>query len=122
VTHAYFNWENEQYQSFMVHFMQKLETIYIQKDQVILGELEDVQTVTFMAEGSVDLGYDINRVTKYVTRLTGSLQLGCFECSYNRRCQLIYKASRSCDYAHFIRKKTWLAIGNEFPLFFKMMK
>ena len=71
--HAYFNWENELYQSFMMNFMQKLETIYIEKNEILFEELEDIQMVLFIAQGSVDLGYDINRVTKYVTRLQGSL-------------------------------------------------
>ena len=76
----------------MVQFLSHLEPIELKKGQVIFNELENVDMIIFMSEASIDLGYDINRQTKFVQRLKGAFQIGGFECTYNRRSQMIYKA------------------------------
>ena len=105
----------------MVDFMQRLEAIHILKGEIIYAELEDVQTINFI-KGGVDLGYDINRVTKFVVRLEGNMQLGAFEMCHNRRSQLIYKASRDSQGSYFMRKKNWIKLKEEYPLFNRLMK
>ena len=106
---------------FMVNFLQKLEAIQITKGEIIFGELEDIQTIQFMT-GGVDLGYDINRVTKYAARLEGNMILGAYEMSFKKRSQLIYKASKTSNNSYFIRKKAWMEISKEFPILFRLMR
>ena len=106
----------------MVHFLQHLEPIEIKKGQVIFSELENVEMVLFMAQASIDLGYDINRHTKFVKRIKGDFQVGGFECTYNRRSQMIYKSSKYCNQAHFIRKRHWMELDKEFPIFYQTMR
>ena len=77
--------------------------------------------IIFMSEASIDLGYDINRQTKFVYRIKGDFVLGGFECTYNRRSQMIYK-TQNCNKAHFIRKKHWMNLNKDFPYFFEVMK
>jgi hypothetical protein len=67
--HTYYTWHNEDYQNFMVHFLSKLETIYIEKGTIIFDEMEQVNTVFFLQDASIDLGYDINKITKFASRL-----------------------------------------------------
>ena len=57
----------------MLSFLRKLETIEIQKGEILWGEMQDVQMVLFIAHGSIDLGYEINRITNFVMRLQGCL-------------------------------------------------
>tara|TARA_B110000285_G_C15039611_1_gene571130 strand:- start:206 stop:388 length:183 start_codon:yes stop_codon:yes gene_type:complete len=57
--------------------------------------------------GGVNLGYDINRVTKYAARLEGNMVLGAYEMSFNKRSQLIYRASKTSTNSYFIRKRNW---------------
>lgn len=64
--HSYFNFENEKYQSFVVQFLSHLEPIELNKGQIIFNELENVDMIIFMSGASIDLGYDINRQTKFV--------------------------------------------------------
>lgn len=97
--------------------MQKLEAIHIFRGDIIYGELEDIQSIHFICKGGVDLGYDINRMTKYVLRLEGKMQLGAFEMCFNRRSQLIYKASQNSFNSYFMRKKNWMTIKNDYPVF-----
>lgn len=108
---------------FMVNLLQKLEAIQHTKGDIIFGELEDIQTIQFMT-GGVDLGYDINRVTKYATRLEGNMIIGAYEMSFNKRSQLIYRASMTSKVgsSYFMRKKNWISISHEFPILFRLMK
>lgn len=72
--------------------------------------------------GGVDLGYDINRNTKYVVRLEGPMQLGAYEMCFNRRSQMIYKSSKNSDNSYFMRKKNWMLLQKKFPMFYRLMK
>ena len=72
--------------------------------------------------GGVDLGYDINRVTKYAARLEGNMILGAYEMSFKKRSQLIYKASKTSTNSYFIRKKAWMEISKEFPILYRLMR
>lgn len=69
----------------MVHLLSKLETIYIHRGKIILDEMEDVNMVIFLHNSSIDLGYDVNKTTKFVVRLMGCFEIGAFEMSFNRR-------------------------------------
>ena len=122
IKHAYYSWNNEHYQEFMVDILNKLETVRLKKNEIIYHELQDVTMVFFIGDGSIDLGYDINRVTKYVTRMQGNIRIGAYECSYNKRSQLIYRSSRNSDFCHFIRKKKWMQIETQNPGFYLMMR
>jgi hypothetical protein len=50
------------------------------------------------------------------------MEIGAFEISYGRRSQVIYRAHQKCHEVSFIRRKNWLEIESEFPLFYKMIK
>jgi len=85
VKHAYYNWENEQYQTFMVFLLSNLEVIKVRKGQILIGEMDTVETLYFMADASIDLGYEINRSKKFVVRLSGNIMIGGYELSFNQR-------------------------------------
>ena len=84
--------------------------------------METVGSILFLSNASIDLGYEINRVKKFVVRLKGNIMIGGYELSFNQRAQMIYKSSANCSQSLFIRKKNWALIAKEFPYFYKMMK
>lgn len=55
----------------MVLFLSHLEPIELKKGQIIFNELENIDMIIFMSDACIDLGYDINRQTKFVQRLKG---------------------------------------------------
>ena len=59
--HAYFGWQHDNYMNFMIYFLQLLEPIKLNKNQVIFTELENVNMVVFTIEGGFDIGYEINK-------------------------------------------------------------
>jgi hypothetical protein len=77
--------------------------------------------VTFIVDGQFDVGYEINKITKFKMRIQGNNQIGGFECSYNRRSQVIYKISSNSD-GFFIRKKNWNEISKLYPEYFARMR
>jgi hypothetical protein len=79
----------------MIFFLQQLEPIRLKKGQLVFGEIDSVNMVVFLTDGSIDFGYDINRITKYKIRKQGNFQIGGFELTFKRRSQLFQKASKS---------------------------
>ena len=69
--HSYYNWLSPHYESFMIHLVQQLEPVRYQSGQIIIYELDSVDGVHFTMEGSIDIGYEINREVRYRLRLSG---------------------------------------------------
>ena len=72
-------------------------------------------------DSCIDIGYDINGFVKYKIRFRGSLIIGGFECSFNRRSQQIYKSTLEST-GYMIRKKNWKIIKDEFADFYFEMR
>ena len=49
--HSYQTWEQSNYQKFMIFFLQRLEPLQLQKDEIIYGELQSVDMIVFLMEG-----------------------------------------------------------------------
>ena len=74
------------------------------KMNIIFDELESVDAIYFFMSGKVDIGYEINRKRSFRIRQTDNFYCGGFECCYNRRSQVIYRASSHLS-GYFIRRK-----------------
>ena len=120
-SHAYYNWQNQDYQNFMMFFLRILEPIQLKKGMILIKEMDSVNEAYFFMDGQIDVGYEVNLKKFYKIRFRGNFQIGGFECSYNRRSQVTYKNSRNSD-GYFIRKKNWSAIETDHPLFFNPIK
>lgn len=97
-----------------------MNPIHLDPYEYLYKELDDVNEIIFVEDGSVDCGYEINRKEKYVIRFFRSI-FGMYECSFNRRCNYIYRANDPCD-GYFVRRREWKQICEEFPLFNNIMK
>ena len=56
--------------------------------------------------GHVDVGYEINRGTKYCLRVTTGSVIGAYNCTFNKRARFNYKVSMEIK-AYTIRKQQW---------------
>lgn len=79
------------------------------RDTVIMNELDTVDQVYFFKEGKVDVGYDINRITKFKVRLQAPCFIGAFECTFKFRSWYIYKVKNECE-GFFMRKMAWSSL------------
>ena len=45
--------------------------------------METVESILFMSDCTIDLGYEINRNKKFVVRLKGNIMIGGYEICFN---------------------------------------
>jgi len=94
-----------------------MEPIVFKRGQIIINELDSVEQIFFFMKGNIDIGYEINRIVKYKIRFRGSVIIGGFECSFNRRSQAMYKANTESN-GYMIRKNNWKDIKENFVEFY----
>ena len=73
--------------------------------------------ITFVTNGSYDIGYMLNNKLKFkIRRFRGSV-IGIFPVTFNRRSSFVFRANRNFE-GFFIRKRQWKEIGEKFPQHF----
>jgi hypothetical protein len=82
------------------------------------GELESVDMIFFMMEGQIDIGYEMNRINYFKIRIPNTFVVGAFECSYNRRSQVIYKSHKQSS-CFILRRSNWHLMSQFFPDYYK---
>jgi hypothetical protein len=85
IEHAFFKWDNEEYQSFMIQILKSLEPRRFEKMEIIYLELDEVNELSFIEQGEYDLGYEVNKVEKYKMRLGSGTVIGAFNICFNKR-------------------------------------
>lgn len=64
----YYDWEDQEYRSFMMHLLTHLEPRHEVGNTILLEELEEVNEVIFFSQGIVEYGYDLNKNRRFVLR------------------------------------------------------
>ena len=99
----------------MIDMFQVLNPVKILKKEMILIELEDINEVLFIENGYYDIGFEINKRSKYVIRRSRSV-IGNFEVSFNKRSYFNMRAFSDCE-GFFIRKRCWKSLTANYPRF-----
>jgi hypothetical protein len=89
-----------------------LEPRFLEKNQVIYQTVEDVEEMYFVMNGSVDIGFEFNRVIKTVVRLMKGSVIGAYNCTMDKKTIFNYSAHREMD-AFTIRKQKWYYLIND---------
>jgi sulfur relay (sulfurtransferase) DsrF/TusC family protein len=76
----------------------------------IYSEMDDVNEVMFIDDGSISVGYEINKKERYPMIIKARTLTGIFEVEYNRRSSYIYKAVLDVK-GYFIRKSDWKTLA-----------
>ena len=106
--HCYYTWGNSVFEKFMIDFFQNLNPVKILKKEMILVELEDINQVLFIESGYYDIGFEINKKSKYVIRRSKSV-IGHFELSFDKRSYFNMRVYQDCE-GFFIRKRCWKSL------------
>jgi hypothetical protein len=103
----------------MLKVLQNLEPRFEKAKNFIYEELDEINEVVFIREGTVDVGFKINRIAKYAIRFTNEHQnnvrafaIGSYNCLYGLRSRFIYKCQSDCE-GYSIRKPIWIEIVGE---------
>lgn len=113
--HAYYSWENRNFEEFMLHIFSSLEPYYAPRSKIILAELDDVNEVVFITVGSIKIGFEINKQEYYRVQIPEGFYFGAFQCFFNKRMTFIHKAGDRPIQGFFVRKQKWKGLCEEFP-------
>jgi hypothetical protein len=92
----------------MISLVRKLEPRHEKKGTIIYRTVEDVEEVFFIDKGSIDIGFEINRESKFVLRLGNGGVVGAYNITFGSKTVFIYKVSNLADFEGFtIRKDNW---------------
>jgi hypothetical protein len=105
--HAFYSWHDFEYKNFMIDILQALEPRCENSNEILINELDEQNEVLFFNNGTYEIGYEINRVKKYVLRFKDSNVIGAYQCTFNKRSMFIYKTVTVCK-GYSIRKVNWL--------------
>jgi len=63
--YPFFDWNNQNYETFMIQILRSLEVRSFKRREIILEELQEVTEILFVQTGRYDIGYEINKVLKF---------------------------------------------------------
>ena len=81
---------------------------------IIINELDEFGEVTFVCQGKVGLGYEINKVKKFCIVYQDYCIIGAYGATFSQRAAFCYSALSEIS-GYFIRKRYWATMIEEFP-------
>jgi hypothetical protein len=69
----------------------------------------------------LNVGFDINRIRKYVLRFENSCVIGIYNCTFDERALFIYQCKTECT-GYFLRKRNWRDLLNEYSNIASVLK
>ena len=106
-SNPYYNWEDQVYREFMIGVLRLLEPRSEDNGTMIYLTIQEVEEMFFIMNGTIDIGFEESRTTKYVLRLPKRNVIGAFNCTFNKKTLFMYKVSKKIE-AYTIRKQKWL--------------
>ena len=98
----------------MVELMRKLEPWFIPGRLTILSELDEFGEIIFVIQGTVALGFELNKNYTMCKKFENNCVVGAYGLTFNQRAAYNYKAISSCK-GYFIRKNLWLELLENNP-------
>ena len=80
----------------------------------IFTELDEINEIIFVQNGTIDIGFEINKIRKFVIRLKNDYEIGAYNCTFNERSSFVYKCRTDC-HGYFLRKNTWKELLDGHP-------
>ena len=100
----------------MIEVLQNLECRRDEKYVILYNELDEMNEVLFFESGTFELGYEINRFTKYIFKFKNGPSranvIGLYGATFNKRSEFKFRTATECR-GFFIRKLNWLSIIEE---------
>ena len=105
-TDRFYCWDDPIYSGFMVNLLQMLIPRREQKGAVLFKTLEEVNEIFFIEQGSVNIGFEINRGHRFVIRLSSGGVVGGYNCTFNRKTLFVYQVCQDME-AQTLKKHEW---------------
>jgi hypothetical protein len=95
--------QDSDYRELMIGFLVSLEPSFEPAGYVIATELDEFGEVTFLTQGKVVIGYEINKIIKYELEHIDYSVIGAFGVTFKQRSAFIYQAKTDI-HSFFIRR------------------
>ena len=105
----FYTWSDPEFRDFMFELLQFLEPVRYDSNTIICNELDEFGEVTFIQQGLVAVGYEINKRKKYPVKLMNGVVIGGYGVTFDQRCSFIYFSGSFCK-GYFVRKLNWKAL------------
>jgi hypothetical protein len=90
----------------MIGVLSSLEPRYEPAGTQIFDTLMEVRSIYFIVKGTVDVGFEINRIPKYVVRLTQGGTFGIYNVTFEKKTMYNYRVKHDM-HGFTIRKMNW---------------
>ena len=94
--------------------MRKLEPRFEMEGTILFEELGEINEIIFVKDGQMEVGFDINKIRKYVYRYESKYVIGAYNCTFNERSLFVYRCRTNCK-GYYIRKNAWKLLIDSFP-------
>lgn len=81
---------------------------------ILFEELGEINEIIFFRDGILEVGYDINKIRKYVYRYESKYVTGAYNCTFNERSLFVYRCKTNCK-GYYIRKNVWKQLLDSHP-------
>jgi len=86
----FYTWVDQPYRDFMLTMLTYLEPRFEKKKTIIVDELDEVNELIFVYQGTVAIGYEINKQKRFSFRYIDRCVIGAFGLTFNQRASYIY--------------------------------
>jgi len=100
---TYYTWVDQNYRNFMTQLLLNLEPRRDPKHSILVDELDEFNEISFINQGEVVIGYEINKQRRYCIQFNNKCVIGAYGITFNKRAAFIYTALTSIE-GFFIRK------------------
>jgi hypothetical protein len=95
----------------MIELLRKLEPRTEPSGTILYKTIEEVEEMFFIEQGTVDIGFEINRETKFVMRLKRGGVIGAFNMTAHCKTLFVYQVKQTYS-GTTIRKEAWDELMN----------
>jgi hypothetical protein len=92
-----------------MNLLTNLEPRFEARHTIIIDELDEFNEIVFVSQGSVVIGYEVNKQKRYCIKYRNNCIIGPFGITFNQRSQFIYTTLTEI-HGFFIRKSNWKLI------------
>jgi CRP-like cAMP-binding protein len=105
----FYTWKDEPYRNFMIKLLYSLEPRFIKARETIMDEFDECLEIMFVLQGSVVIGYEINKQRLYCMKCKNKCIIGDYGITFNQRSPILYTALTDI-HALTIRKEIWFDV------------
>jgi len=79
----FYDMQSTNFRNFLIQVIYNLEPYHLQKGVIMVNELDEIGEIIFVHQGSVGIGYELNKFKKVVFQYNNKCVIGAFYATFN---------------------------------------